>query len=252
MRERAGPGADWRPLPLADGQSLAVRWVRDARARRLKLSINERGIRLTLPPRASERSAWAFLEAHAEWLQRQRRDLGVDPPPLRLAPDALDRLPLWGVELPLVWEEGRCCRLRQDGEQLVFSYTSRSTGERLAAMLRDFLEAEGRARIGALLPALLPGIPRPPTRFRLRPMSSLWGSLAPGGEVSLDLSLVLAEPACFDYVLVHEICHLIVPNHSPAFWHEVSQRYPGWRRVRTRLRQDGLALKARLNQLLAG
>lgn len=250
MRERAAPAADWRPLRLADGELLAVRWVRDARARRLKLSLNERGIRLTLPLRASERSGWDFLETHAGWLQQQRRELGVDPPPLRLAPDALDRLPLWGEALPLVWEPRSCCRLQRDAGQLRFHYTHRSTSARLSATLRDFLEAEGRARIGARLPALLPGIPRPPQRFRLRPMSSLWGSLAPGGQVSLDLSLVLAEPECFDYVLVHELCHLIEPNHSPAFWREVGARFPDWRRVRGRLRDEGLALKARLNQLL--
>ena len=252
MRERAAPVAEWRPLALADGEQLAVRWVRDARARRLKLSLNERGIRLTLPLRASERSAWAFLEAHADWLQQQRRDLGVDPLPLRLAPEALDSLPLWGETVAVAWEARSCCRLQRDAGRLSFHYTTRSTGARLAAALRDFLEAEGRARIGARLPALLPGIPRPPQRFRLRPMSSLWGSLAPGGQVSLDLSLVLAEPECFDYVLVHELCHLIEPNHSPAFWREVDLRFPDWRRVRARLRDDGLTLKARLNQLLAG
>jgi predicted metal-dependent hydrolase len=142
--------------------------------------------------------------------------------------------------------------LRHDSDGLRFAYTSRSTPARLAAELRGFLEAEGRARLGRLLPTLLPGIPRAPRRFRLRPMSSLWGSLAVAGDVSLDLSLVLAEPECFDYVLVHELCHLIVPNHSAAFWREVELRFPDWRRVRARLRDDGLSLKARLNQLLAG
>jgi predicted metal-dependent hydrolase len=167
-------------------------------------------------------------------------------------PNALHSLPLWGAAWPLAWQERGCCRLQREEGRLSFHYTQRSTGVQLAAALRDFLEAEGRARIGSTLPALLPGIPRPPQRFRLRPMSSLWGSLAPGGQVSLDLSLVLGEPEGFDYVLVHELCHLIVPNHSPAFWREVGLRFPDWRRVRARLRDDGLALKFRLNQLLGG
>lgn len=252
MRERAAPAEEWRPLQLDDGEQLVVRWVRNARARRLKLSLNERGVRLTLPLRASERSAWAFLQAHAGWLQQQRRALGVDPPPLQLIPSALDALPLWGEAMPLSWEARACCRLQREADRLHFHYTHRSSSARLAAALRDFLEAEGRARIGALLPALLPGIPRPPQRIRLRPMSSQWGSLAAAGHLSLDLALVLAEPECFDYVLVHELCHLIVPNHSPAFWREVELRFPHWRRVRARLRDEGLALKARLNQLLAG
>lgn len=256
MRERSAAAAtadpEWRPLQLADGEQLSVRWVRDARARRLKLSLNERGIRLTLPLRASERSAWAFLEAHADWLRQQRRTLGIDPPPLTLGPHTLTRLQLWGQSVPLQWTPANRCSLERHAAGLQFHYTERSTSAQWAIGLRQFLEAEGRRRVGALLPALLPDVPRPPQRFRLRPMSSLWGSLASGGAVSLDLSLVLAEPDCFDYVLVHELCHLIVPNHSPAFWQEVALRFPGWRDVRACLRRDGLALKAQLNQLLAG
>lgn len=250
MRERSAPPADWRPLRLDDGESLPVRWVRDPRARRLKLSLNERGVRLTLPVRASERSAMAFLEAHVAWLQAQRKALGVDPSPLRLRSGDLASLPLWGEQVPVRWEPSARCALLPADEELRFLYTERSTQAHLAAALRGFLEGEGRRRLGALLPSLLPGIPRAPQRFRLRPMSSLWGSLAAGGAVSLDLALVLAAPECFDYVLVHELCHLIEPNHSPAFWREVGQRYPGWRPVRARLRDEGLALKAQLNQLL--
>ncbi len=250
MRERSAPATEWRPLVLDNGEELAVRWVRDARARRLKLSLNERGVRLTLPLRASERSALEFLAAQTSWLQRQRQTLGITTAAQRLRPDSLQRLSLWGEQLPLRWEPASRCDLLRDEQGLRFLYTQRSTQAQWASALRGFLEAEGRRRLGGLLPGLLPGLPRAPQCFRLRPMSSLWGSLAPGGAVSLDLALILASPECFDYVLVHELCHLIVPNHSPAFWREVAQRYPGWRPVRGRLRDDGLALKAKLNQLL--
>jgi hypothetical protein len=74
--------------------------------------------------------------------------------------------------------------------------------------------------------------------------------LAPDGTVSLDLSLVLGPPAAFEYVLVHELCHLIHANHSAAFWREVEARSPGWREERTFLRSDGgLGLKAQLRAL---
>ena len=80
-------------------------------------------------------------------------------------------------------------------------------------------------------------------------MSSQWGSLAPDGSVSLDLSLVLARPSAFEYVLVHELCHLVHANHSRAYWREVEARFPAWRAERDYFRAHGRALKATARDL---
>ena len=80
----------------------------------------------------------------------------------------------------------------------------------------------------------------------IRPLTSLWGSLAPDDRMRLDLALVLAPPPAFEYVLVHELCHLIQANHSAAFWFEVEQRCPDWAAQRDLLRVRGRPLKARL------
>ena len=117
--------------------------------------------------------------------------------------------------------------------------------------LRDFYEAEARADAGRWLARYLPGLPRAPRRVRFRPMSSQWGSLAPDDSVALDLSLVLARPTAFEYVLVHELCHLLQPDHSRAFWVEVEARFPGWRGERDYFHAEGRALKAALRALLA-
>ena len=69
-------------------------------------------------------------------------------------------------------------------------------------------------------------LPRAPSRLRLRMMSSQWGSLAPDGTLVLDLALVLGRAAAFEYVLVHELCHLIHADHSRrsgARWRRVSR-----------------------------
>ena len=83
-------------------------------------------------------------------------------------------------------------------------------------------------------------------------MSSQWGSLAPDGAVALDLALVLARPSAFEYVLVHELCHLMRADHSRAFWREVEARFPAWREERDYFHADGRRLKATLRSLLAG
>ena len=95
-------------------------------------------------------------------------------------------------------------------------------------------------------------LPRPPRRLQFKRMSSQWGSLSPDGNVVLDLSLALARPSAFEYVLVHELCHLIHADHSRRFWREVEARFPQWRDERDYFRSEGRSLKATLRSLLGG
>jgi predicted metal-dependent hydrolase len=85
----------------------------------------------------------------------------------------------------------------------------------------------------------------------LKVMSSQWGSLSPDDSVALDLALVLARPSAFEYVLVHELCHLLRPDHSRAFWREVEARFPDWRDERDWFHAHGRRTKAALRALLA-
>lgn len=236
---------------LPDGSSVPLHRVRDRRARRLRLTVSERGVRLTVPWRVAERVANAFVQDHAAWITAQWQRLRDTRAPVAWGFGAVDRLPLLGAEWPVDWVEARSARLeRGDDATLRFHAPRNASPAALRRALLEFYGTQARAAIHRWLPAYLPGLPRPPREFRVRALSSLWGSLAPDATVSLDLSLVLGPPDAFEYVLVHELCHLIHANHSAAFWREVERRSPDWRDARTFLRSEaGLGLKATLRTL---
>jgi hypothetical protein len=239
---------------LEDGRRIDVLRVRDPRARRIRLSVDERGARLTLPLRASLVSGDRFLHQHRDWLtahvaaQAQHAGAGLQR-------DATSTLPLRGIALPLRWQRGKATRLDLDADGdggLLFTAPSSAGDAALQRALRDFYEAQGRADVGRWLPKYIPGLARTPRRIVFKRTSSQWGSLAPDGSLSLDLSLVLARPSAFEYVLVHELCHLLHADHSRRFWREVEARFPAWRDERSYFHAEGRALKARLRALLAG
>ena len=234
-------------VTLGNGEVVDVLRVRDPRARRIKLSVDERGPRLTMPLRASDGAGERFVAEHGDWLAAQIADTcsGVH----RLQPHADARLPLRGVTLPVQWRSGRYLRLELGTDALVIAAPQAPSDAAVRRAVRDFYEAQGRADVGRWLPHYLPGLPRAPSRVRFRMMSSQWGSLAPDGALSLDLSLVLAPPPVFEYVLVHELCHLIHADHSRRFWREVEARCPHWREQRGYFRSEGRRLKATLHAL---
>lgn len=238
------------PLRLDDGRTIEVARVRHPRARRLRLSVDERGARLTLPPRASLASGERFAGEQRAWVAAQlERFAPASAVGLVAGETAL--LPLRGGLAPLDWRAGRYACVRREADRVVATMPLAAPRAALLHALRDFYEAEARADAGRWLARYLPGLPRAPRRVRFRPMSSQWGSLAPDGTVSLDLALVLARPSAFEYVLVHEVCHLVRADHSRAFWAEVEARFPEWRAERDYFHAEGRALKAALRALLS-
>lgn len=234
-------------LTLDSGKIIDLVRVRDPRARRIKLSVSERGARLTLPLRVSESAGERFVLEHGEWLVAQLASTGSAT--VSLQPHVTTAIPLRGGELALHWSEGRVLRLVAGGDQVHITVPPGVRPAALRRALRDFYEAQARTDVGRWLPRYLPDLPRAPSRLRLRVMSSQWGSLAPDGTLCLDVALVLAEPAAFEYVLVHELCHLIHANHSRRFWREVEARCPHWRDQREYFRAHGRRLKAALHAL---
>jgi predicted metal-dependent hydrolase len=65
--------------------------------------------------------------------------------------------------------------------------------------------------------------------FELRTMSKRWGSCTPNGRIFLNPLLVSAPKDCIDYVIIHELCHLRFPNHSPSFYKLLASILPDYR-----------------------
>lgn len=92
--------------------------------------------------------------------------------------------------------------------------------------------AEGVARFGSLL-----GLA--PARVLIRDQRHRWGSCSPDGVLRFNWRVVMAPPLLLDYVVIHELAHLRVRTHAPAYWALVAQVAPDYRERRERLRALG-------------
>lgn len=82
------------------------------------------------------------------------------------------------------------------------------------------------------------GLPLPPVTLRF--MKTRWGSYSyKTRRISLNINLVKAPPACLDYVIIHELCHIKVRHHGPDFWRMVSRYVPDFMEVRKLLTKSG-------------
>ena len=81
-----------------------------------------------------------------------------------------------------------------------------------------------------------------PSRISLRDQKTRWGSCSSRGAISFNWRIIMAPPAVLDYLVVHELCHMLHPNHSAAYWREVARHLPDCRELRRWLRQNSSLL----------
>jgi predicted metal-dependent hydrolase len=71
--------------------------------------------------------------------------------------------------------------------------------------------------------------------IKIRHMKKRWGSLSNPAKISLNPELIKASKDCLDYVVTHELCHLIHHDHSPAFYRLLSSIMPNWQKIKAKL-----------------
>lgn len=65
-----------------------------------------------------------------------------------------------------------------------------------------------------------------PSRITVRQQSTRWGSATSRGSLSLNAMLMILPPRLCDYAILHELCHIVYPNHSGEFWALLEDVYP--------------------------
>lgn len=76
-------------------------------------------------------------------------------------------------------------------------------------------------------------------KIRIGDQKTRWGSCSSIGTISYNWRLILMPEEIQDYVVVHELCHLIEMNHSKAFWEKVESVIPDYARRRAWLKKNG-------------
>jgi len=103
---------------------------------------------------------------------------------------------------------------------------------------------EARARISLIVQSEAAALEVAYERLTLRDQRSRWGSCSSKGALSFNWRLVLAPHDVLDYVVVHEVCHLVEHHHGPEFWKLVERRRPGYRDSKRWLDEHGWEILA--------
>jgi predicted metal-dependent hydrolase len=207
---------------------------RSPRARRIRVKVDpHEGVEVVIPQRATKREAQAAIAELRPWIDRRldearRAKERVQSPP--------GTVPLLGAHLRLRHDARRRRVVRRGAELWVPEHQPNEALER-------WYRAEARREIAPRLERAVDAVGAGASvSLAIRNQRTRWGSCSSTGAMSFNWRLVLAPEPVLDYVVWHEACHLVVPNHSKRFWALVERHVPDYREPRRWLRRNGAAL----------
>jgi len=201
---------------------------RSRRAKKIRIAVKGECVELVLPIHVPERIGLAFMEEKREWILKsmehlQKRDRLLQKQGVEQG-DVIqwrgDWLPIQRTPAPL--RAPPLLRLTEDCFQL--SAHPEADEESLRSCIADWLADQTLKRVKEVVYRYVErGAPKP-NSIRLGRNRRAWGSCGSTGVLRIHWRLIQAPPFAFEYVVVHEICHLIHPHHKSSFWQEVK----GW------------------------
>lgn len=236
---RARPG-EWQEYQHYNGETLGFRFIRSKR-RTIALYVHRDGsILVRAPVRVPFAEVHLFMRERWEWMQTQLRRFRAEPAPRPLVYQHGESILHLGEEVMLsVNAAPRSRALFKDGAlHLAVPANSIADSGALAAVVESWQRRQARLvfpeRLALCHEAMRElGLPFP--QIKIRKMRSRWGSCSRKAEITLNLELIRMPLECIDYVITHELCHLVEFNHSPRFYELQTRFMPDWKARRQRL-----------------
>lgn len=220
---------------VVPGLDLPLVLRRSARARRITLKLDpaEALLRVTAPPKVKVAEIARFVARHADWARSRLARL---PGPVPFADGAV--VPVLGQPHRIRHDAGGRGAVRRDAGVLIAG----GRAEHLARRITDYLKGEAVRELKPRAADRADKLGVRVTHVGVRDTRTRWGSCSRAGRLSFCWRLILAPEPVLDYVVAHEVAHLVEMNHSDRFWALVRRLDPQMETARAWLKLHGSGL----------
>lgn len=224
------------------GESIPYELVPSPRRKTLGIEVHpDLRVVVRVPPGHTEESVGVRVLRRAQWINRQLeifRRFSPRTPPRHYVSGETHLYLGRQYRLKLVRGAKEAVTLRHGFMHV--SLVSDSTPGRVAMLLGQWYRARAQVVFDNVLNGLQDSFVRQGhlrPKMTVRAMTRRWGSFSRAGRMTLNVNLVCAPKACIEYVVLHELCHLVHRHHGVAFYRLLSKLMPDWDKRKLRLEQ---------------
>lgn len=209
--------------------------------------VNEQGLRVSAPQRASIATIEAALISKQRWIFSkldQRAAHEAAKPSQDFAWQDGAQLPYLGKTITLRVLIGKAMPAFLDSVAncLVLNFARETSSEKIKQRAQTWLQAQAEHEFTQRLQTFASKMGVTYANLTLSQARTQWGSCTAQGNIRLNWRLIHFHPGLIDYVVVHELAHRVEMNHSPRFWALVEAQYPYYKQAREQLKIASRAL----------
>ncbi|EJF76102.1 M48 family metallopeptidase [Bartonella birtlesii] len=222
---------------------LRVREHKHARRLTLRIDANGQKICVTAPPAISSCLIQDFIEKRRSWIEARLSRVHIFHENFYLKEGTT--IPILGVAHTIRHERGRGIteivtgNMGQEPQIIVYGQL-----EYLPRRVADMLKKQAALIITPLVGHYAHKVERKVKSICYKDTKSRWGSCSIRGNLSFSWRLIMAPKEVVEYVVAHEVAHLIEMNHGPKFWDLCERLCPNSKTYRTWLKENGYKLQA--------
>lgn len=223
-----------------DGLEIPVSVVRK-RVKNLNLRVRADGtVTLSIPQHLPLARAREFLDRKGEWIaERVRCNIERRPSP-DLAGELPDRIPLWGKLVPRDSVQANSGQAASDRDASGQGAPGQTTIDQAA--LDELYRTEVLRALPGIVERMEARIGVHAARWSVRVMKTRWGSCTPKtGAIRINARLAAYPSECLEFVVAHELVHLLEPSHNARFHTLLDEFCPGNRGIARRLKQQPIS-----------
>ena len=200
--------------------------------------INQQGLRVSAPLRASMASIEAAIISKQRWIFSKLDLRAAAKPSQDFVWQDGAQLPYLGKTITLRVHIGKAMPAFLDVVEncLVLSFARETASEKIQQRAQTWLQAQAEHEFMQRLQTFARKMSVTYLNLTLSQARTQWGSCTAQGNIRLNWRLIYFHPGLIDYVVVHELAHRIEMNHSPRFWALVEAQYPYYKQAREQLK----------------
>ena len=217
--------------------------IRTDRVKSASIDVEDNLVKVTVPKNLSDERIEELIKGRILWIKQK----------LALQASAIVSKPKEYVDGEAFAYLGRNYRLKcakgvEESVKLKSGYLNVTTkngkrnSEHLKAVVEQWYRTKALSRLNDKTRRYSAILKVEPTSINLKDYKAMWGSCSPKGVVSYNWRIILAPHKIVDYIVVHELCHLIEPNHSSKYWKQVMSVIPDYENSKEWLKNNGSSL----------
>jgi predicted metal-dependent hydrolase len=193
-------------------------------------------VTVSAPLSMSDEAIERFVRTKTNWIKKQVAKFGNQPRQSEREYVSGETMFVWGKQYYIQTEYGNKNSLVISGDRAVLAVRKESTPKQREAFIREWYRGMLKEEIAKLLPKWEYKTGLKASGWQTKYMTTRWGTCnTKTGKIWLNLQLAKKTPECLEYIILHELVHLVEKNHNERFVTLMDKYMPMWREVKITL-----------------